>query len=93
MGGQPVAVVQYTFTNKQNIEQHIRQKHCIEQHSSLIRKSADRAPSLRGIPLVFALQLGKKHGKTSVRVAGECQLAHENRIYRTEHKNIQNRAW
>jgi len=24
---------------------------------------------------VFALQLGKKHGKTSVRVAEECQLA------------------
>jgi hypothetical protein len=42
------------------------------------RKSADRAPSLRGIyTLAFALrvQLRKKHGKTSVRVAGECQLA------------------
>ena len=25
--------------------------------------------------LAFALQLRKKHGKTSVRVAGECQLA------------------
>ena len=32
--------------------------------------------------LAFALQLSKKRGKTSVRVAGECQLA----------KNIQNRA-
>ena len=31
--------VQYTFTHKQYIE----------QHSSLIRKSADRAPSLRVI--------------------------------------------
>ena len=33
--------------------------------------------------LAFALQLRKKHGKTSVRIAGECQLA----------KNIQNRAY
>ena len=32
--------------------------------------------------MAFALQLRKKHGKTSVRVAGECQLA----------KSIQNRA-
>ena len=28
--------------------------------------------------LAFALQLRKKHGKTSVRVAGECQLETEN---------------
>jgi hypothetical protein len=33
--------------------------------------------------LAFALQLRKRHGKPSVRVAGECQLA----------KNIQNRAY
>jgi hypothetical protein len=33
--------------------------------------------------MAFALQLRKKHGKTSVRVARECQLA----------KNIQNRAY
>ena len=38
-------------------------------------KSAGRAPSLRVIyTLAFALQLRKKHGKTSVRVAEECQL-------------------
>jgi hypothetical protein len=52
-------VIQYTFTHKQYIEQnnrykqyieqHNRHKQYIEQHSSLIRKSADRAPSLRGI--------------------------------------------
>jgi len=36
-----VAVVQYTFTNKQYREQHNRQKQYIEQHSSLIMKSAD----------------------------------------------------
>jgi hypothetical protein len=33
--------------------------------------------------VAFALQLRKKHGKTSVRVAEECQLA----------KNIQNRFY
>jgi hypothetical protein len=33
--------------------------------------------------LAFALQLRKKHGKTPVRVAGECQLA----------KNVQKRAY
>jgi len=36
--------------HKQYIEQHNRHKQYIEQHNSLIRKSADRAPSLRGIP-------------------------------------------
>jgi len=40
MGCHPEAVVQYTFTHKQYIE----------QKNSLIWKSADRAPSLRGIP-------------------------------------------
>jgi len=45
-----VAVVQYTFTHKQYIEQHNRHKQYIEQHNSLIRNSADRAPSLRGVP-------------------------------------------
>ena len=45
-----MAVVQYTFTYKQYIEQHSRHKQYIGQHNSLIRKSADRAQSLRGIP-------------------------------------------
>jgi hypothetical protein len=49
-GSHPVAAVQYKFTHKQYIEQHDRHKQYTEQHSSLIRKSADRAPSLRGIP-------------------------------------------
>ena len=48
--------------------------------------SADRAPSLRGIPWHFVLKLRKKHGKTSVRVDGECQLAQWK-------QNIQNRAY
>jgi len=45
-----VAAAQYTFTHKQYIEEHNRHKQYVEQHNSLIRKSADRAPSLRGIP-------------------------------------------
>jgi hypothetical protein len=32
-------------------------------------------PIFAGFTLVFALQLRKKHGETSVRVAEECQLA------------------
>jgi len=35
---------------------------------SLIRKSADRAPSLRGIPWHLTYNWGTKHEKTSVRV-------------------------
>ena len=45
-----VAVLVYTFTHKQYIAQHNRQKQYTEKHSSLIRKIADRALSLRGIP-------------------------------------------
>jgi len=41
-------------------------------------------PVFASYTLAFALQLRKKHGKTSVRVAEEYQLAHENRIYRTD---------
>jgi len=51
-----VAVVQYTFTHKQYIE----------QHNYLIGKSVDCAPSLQVIPWQLPLQLKKKHGKTSV---------------------------
>jgi hypothetical protein len=50
LGWHPVAVVQYTFTHKQYTEQQNRRKQYIEQHTSQIRKSADRAPSLRGMP-------------------------------------------
>jgi len=46
-----VAIVQYTFTQKQYTEQHnIDTKQHIEQHNSLIRKSVGRAPFLRGMP-------------------------------------------
>jgi hypothetical protein len=41
---------EHIYTKKKYIEQHNRHKNYIEQHNKLIRKSADRAPSLRGIP-------------------------------------------
>ena len=53
-----MAVVQYTFTQKKYIE-HNRHKQYTEQHNSLIRKSADRAPSLRGIPWNLRYKRGK----------------------------------
>jgi hypothetical protein len=42
-------------------------------------------PVFASYNLTFVLQQRKKQGKTSVRVAEECQLARENRIFRTEH--------
>jgi len=62
-----VAVAQYTFKNKQYIEQNNRQKQYIEQHNSLIRKSADRAPSLRGIPWHLSYNWGKSMEKPQSR--------------------------
>jgi hypothetical protein len=47
------------------------------------QEECGRCPVFARYTLAFALQLRKKHGKTSVRVAGEYQLA----------KNIQNRAY
>jgi hypothetical protein len=42
-------------------------------------------PVFASYTLTFALQLRKKHGKTSVSVAEGCQLDDENRMYRKEH--------
>jgi hypothetical protein len=51
-----VAVVQYTFTHKQYIEQHKNLEEC------------GPCPVFVGFTLAFAFQLRKKHRKTSVRV-------------------------
>jgi len=72
----PVAVVQYTFTHKQYTDQHNRHKQYIEQHSSLVRKSAGRAPSLRGIPwhLLITEEKARKtlsHGSRRMSVGKE----------------------
>jgi hypothetical protein len=63
IGWHSVAVVQYTFTHKQYIEQYNRHEQYIEQHISLIRKSADRAPSLRVIPWHLPYNWGKSTEK------------------------------
>jgi len=60
-----VAVVQYTFTHTQYAK----------QHSSLIRKSAGRAPPLRVIPWHLPYNWGKSTEKPQVRAAAECQVA------------------
>jgi len=51
----------------------IQNKQYIEQHNSV--EECGLYPIFAGFTLAFALQLRKKHGKTSVRVAEECQLA------------------
>jgi hypothetical protein len=68
LGSHPVAVIQFTYAHKQYRERH---KTNNTYNNTKIRKSAGRAPSLRGFTVAFALQLRKEHGKTSVRVARE----------------------
>jgi len=62
-----VAVVQYTLTHKQYIEQRNRHKQYVEQQNSLIRESADRAPSLRGTPWHLPYNWGKSMEKPQSR--------------------------
>jgi len=55
------------------IHETTQNKQYIEQHKNL--EECGPCPIFAGFTLEFALQLRKKHGKTSVRVAEECQLA------------------
>jgi len=71
IGFHPVAVVQYTFTHKQCRE---RYKNNIWKNKKNLEECGP-CPVFTGFTLAFALQLRKEHGKTSVRVAEECQLA------------------
>ena len=57
----------------------------VHRTTQLILEECGPCPTFVGFTPAFALQLRKKHGKTSVRVAEKCHLAHENKIYRTEH--------
>jgi hypothetical protein len=84
-----MAVVQYTFThNTQNTENGTYIT--IKKLTNL--GSAGRAPSLTSYTLAFALQLRKKDGKPSVRVAartsqtGTVQYT-KNEQYKTQKKN------
>jgi hypothetical protein len=66
----------YTHTHTQYIEQHNRHKQNIEQNNSLIRKSAGRDPSLRGIPWYMPYKWGKNTEKPQSGSAGEwCHLS------------------
>jgi hypothetical protein len=71
LGSHPVAAVQYTFTHKQYKERH---KTNNTQNNTKIEECGP-CPVFVGFTLAFALQLRKKHGKPSVRVVEECQLA------------------
>ena len=67
LGSHPVAVVQYTYTHTNSAENDTKQTiHTTTQKLGRVRAVP---PSLRVLPWHFALQLRKKHGKTSVRVA------------------------
>jgi len=57
----------------QTIHRTTQNKQYIEQHKYL--EECGPCPVFAGYTLAFALLLRKKHGKNSVRVAEECQLA------------------
>jgi hypothetical protein len=61
-----VAAVQYTFTNKQYTEYRERNI-CNNKNKTKIGKCGP-CPIFANYTLAFALQLRKKHGKTSVRI-------------------------
>jgi hypothetical protein len=60
-----VAVVQYTFAHKQYTERH---KTNNIYNNTKILEECGPCPIFASYTLAFALQLRKKHGKTSVRV-------------------------
>jgi hypothetical protein len=64
-----VAVVQYTFTHKQYTE--YRERNIQNYKKKKIGKCGP-CPVFASYSLAFALQLKKKHGKTSVRVVEKC---------------------
>jgi hypothetical protein len=64
-----VAVVQYTFTHKQYTEYTERNIHNNKRKNF---GKCGPSPVFASYTLVFALQLRKKHGKTSVRVVAKC---------------------
>jgi hypothetical protein len=66
-----VAAVQHTFTHKQYTE--YRKRYIHNNKNNKIGKSGP-CPVFASYILVFALQLRKKHGKTSVRVAEKCVI-------------------
>jgi hypothetical protein len=64
-----VAVVQYTFTHKQYTEYRERNIHNKKEKKN---GKCGPFPVFASYTLAFALQLRKKHRKTSVRVVKKC---------------------
>ena len=73
--GQPpgVSSIVHIYTHTQTIHRTTQNKQYTEQHNNL--EVCRPCPGFAGFTLAFALQLRKKHGKPSVRVAEECLLA------------------
>jgi hypothetical protein len=65
------STVQYTFTHKQYTEYRERNIHNNKKKKKKIGKCG-RCPVFGSYTLAFALQLGKKHGKTSVTAVEKC---------------------
>ena len=82
LGSHPVAVVQYTYTHKQYTERHKTNNTYTEQHKN--EEECGQCPVFADFTLAFALQLRKKHGRTSVRVAIH---KHTIRIHRHNNKH------
>jgi hypothetical protein len=66
-----VAAVQYTFTHKQYTERNKKNTQKIPRKHKNKLEQCGPCPVLVSYTLAFALQLRKKHEKTSVRVAEE----------------------
>jgi hypothetical protein len=74
-----VAVVQYTYTLKQNRARHKTKN---TWNNTKTRKNEERAPSLWVLPWHLPYNCGKKHGRTSFRVA-----IHKHKIRIHSHNN------
>jgi len=72
LGCHPVAVIQYS--THLHITVH-RTTQNSTQNDTKILEECEPCPIFARFTLAFALQLRKNHGKPSVRVAEECQLA------------------
>ena len=64
-----------TTQSTQTIQRTTQSTQTIHRTQFINLEECGPCPVFARYTLVFALQLRKKHGKTSVRVVGECQLA------------------
>jgi hypothetical protein len=93
-----MAVVQYTFTHKRYTEYTER-----NVHNNKKKKLGKCGPCLAFVSytLAFALQLKKKHGKTSVRAAEKCpdipvavvQYTFTHKQYTEQHNETEYTEW